>query len=56
MKARKYYENDSVLVYVSDGEWNTCITLENEQQMKRLGQCLTDLARIGGDTVSIGEE
>lgn len=56
MKARKHYENGGVMVYVSEGDWSTCLTFENEQQMKRMGVCLTDLGRIGGMQVSIGEE
>lgn len=53
MKAVKHYENDHVMVYVEEGDWQTCITLDSEQQMRRLGECLTDLFRTGGRQVFI---
>ena len=56
MKVTKHYEQDHVILYVTDGELQTCITLESDRQMKRLGQCLIDLERTGGREVTIGEE
>ncbi len=55
MKAKKHYEQ-GIQVYVSEGDWNACITFRSEQQMHRMGQCLSDLARIGGTEVTIGEQ
>lgn len=56
MKVTKHYEQDHVILYVTDGELQTCITLDSDRQMKRLGQCLIDLERTGGREVTIGEE
>ena len=55
MKVTKHYEQDHVMLYVEDGDIKTCITLDSDRQMRRLGQCLIDLYRIGGRQVSIGE-
>ena len=55
MKVTKHYENDHVMLYVEDGDIKTCITLDSDRQMRRLGQCLVDLYRTGGRQVSIGE-
>lgn len=54
MKVTKHYEDDHVMLYVVDGETETCITLDSERQMKLLGHCLIDLERTGGRQVSIG--
>lgn len=43
------------MLYVEEGDFNTCITLDNEKQMRRLGDCLIDLDRTGGKQVQIGE-
>ena len=56
MKVTKHYEQDHVMLYVEEGDFNTCITLDNEQQMRRLGKCLIDLERTGGKQVQIGEK
>ncbi len=56
MKVTKHYEQDHAILYVTDGELQTCITLESDRQMKRLGQCLIDLERTGGREVMIEEE
>jgi len=56
MKVTKHYEQDHVMLYVEEGDFNTCITLDNEQQMRRLGDCLIDLSRTGGKQVQIGEK
>ena len=53
MKVTKHYEQDHVMLYVEEGDLQTCITLESDRQMRRLGQCLTDLARTDGREVTI---
>lgn len=53
MKVKKHYENDHVMLYVEEGDLNTCITLDNEHQILRLGNCLIDLWRTGGREVII---
>jgi hypothetical protein len=53
MKVTKHYEQDHVMLYVEEGDMNTCITLESELQMRRLGECLIDLYRTGGREVTI---
>jgi hypothetical protein len=55
MKVKKHYEQDHVMLYVEDEGLSTCITLDSEQQMRRLGECLIDLYRTGGREVTIGE-
>lgn len=42
--------------YIVDGEYKTCIQFESETQMRRAGECLIDLARIGGNEVEIKEK
>ena len=56
MKARKHYEGGRVYAYIVDGEYKTCIQFDSEAQMRRAGQCLIDLARIGGNEVEIKEK
>lgn len=53
MKVTKHYENDHVMLYVEEGDLQTCITLESDKQMRRLGQCLIDLDRTDGREVAI---
>jgi hypothetical protein len=53
MKVTKHYEHDHVILYVEEGETKTCITLNSDRQMKRLGECLIDLERTGGHEVEI---
>lgn len=55
MKVTKHYEQDHVVLYITENKFNTCITLDNERQMRRLGECLIDLERTGGKQVQIGE-
>lgn len=55
MKATKHYESGRIFVYVEENGVTDCITLQSEQQMRRLGECLIDLARTGGKTVTIGK-
>lgn len=53
MIVKKHYENDHVILYVEENGWRTCITLDNDRQMRRLGECLIDLERTGSSEVSI---
>jgi hypothetical protein len=53
MKVTKHYECDHVILYVEDGDFNTCITLDSDRQMRKLGQCMIDLWRTGGKTIEI---
>ena len=53
MKVTKHYENDHVMLYVEEDGLQTCITLNNDQQMRRLGQCLIDLDRTEGHTAVV---
>ena len=53
MKVTKHYENDHVMIYVEEGDMKTCITLESDRQMRRLGECLIDLYRTDGKEVTI---
>ena len=53
MKVTKHYEQDHVMLYVEEGDIKTCITLDSDQQMRRLGQCLIDLERTGSREVQI---
>lgn len=55
MKVTKHYENDHVMLYVEEDGVQTCITLESDKQMRRLGQCLIDLYRTDGREVIIGD-
>ena len=57
MKAEKQYVGGKVFVYITDEEgYYVGIRFDNEQQMRRAGQCLIDLARIGGNVVEIKEK
>ena len=53
MKVTKHYEQDHVMIYVEEGDIQTCITLKNDRQMRRLGECLIDLERTGSNEVII---
>ena len=53
MKVTKHYEQDHVMVYVEEGDMRTCITLDSDRQMRRLGECLIDLERTGSSEVQI---
>ena len=53
MKATKHYEHGHVIVYINEDGLQTCLTFDDERQMARAGECLRDLARIGGDSVEI---
>ena len=56
MRVTKHYEHDRVLLYVVEGDTQTCITLESDRQMQRLGECLLDLYRTDGREVEIKPE
>lgn len=53
MKVIKHYAEDHVVLYVTEGDLQTCITLDSDQQMRRLGECLTDLYRTDSREVTI---
>ena len=54
MKVTKHYEQDHVILYVTEGdEVQTTITLTSDRQMRRLGECLIDLERTGSREVTI---
>ena len=53
MKVTKYFVQDHVILYVKEGRMIERIILDNEQQMRRLGECLKDLARTGAKEVQI---
>lgn len=53
MKVTKHLENDHVILYVSEGDTQATIVLDNERQMKRLGECLIDIERTGSKWVEI---
>lgn len=53
MRVTKHYEHDRVMLYVVEGDIQTCITLESDRQMQRLGECLLDLYRTDGREVEI---
>jgi hypothetical protein len=53
MTVMRYYEENHILLYVSEGSMVERIMLDNDQQMRRLGECLKDLARTGAKEVEI---
>jgi hypothetical protein len=55
MKVTRHYENDHVILYIEEGEMKTCITLNNDRQLRRLGECLIDLERTGAREVRIND-
>lgn len=56
MKAvKRYIDNKVVVTVVASPSWAAQLTFPNEQVMKLYGECLCDLARIGGNEVTIGE-
>ena len=56
MRVTKHYEHDRVMLYVVEGDTQTCITLESDRQVRRLGECLLDLYRTDGREVTIEPE
>ncbi len=55
MKVSRHYKDDSVIIHAEEGNMKFCLKFESERQMRRLGECLVDLARSGGNAVEIGE-
>lgn len=53
MKVTKHYEQDHVILYVEEDGMQTCITLDSDKQMRRLGECLIDLERTEARKVEI---
>ena len=53
MTVKKHYESNHIILYIEEGTMKTCITLDSDRQMRRLGECLIDLERTGGREVSI---
>ena len=53
MKVTKHYEQNHVILYVTEGDLQTTITLDSDRQMKRLADCLSDLYRTDGREVTI---
>ena len=43
MKVTRHYENDHVILYIEEGEMKTCITLNNDRQLRRLGSVSSTL-------------
>ena len=56
MRVTKHYEHDRVMLYVVEGDTQTCITLESDRQMQRLGECLLDLYRTDSREIEIKPE
>ena len=57
MRVTKHYEHDHVMLYVEyGGQMRLCITLDSDQEMRRLGECLLDLYRTDGREVTIEPE
>ena len=53
MKVRKSYQKDKVIVCALEGDMLMVMRFDDEQQMRRLGECLKDLARTGAKEVEI---
>jgi hypothetical protein len=53
MKVTRHYENDHVILYIEEGDLYHRIGLENDRQIRRLGECLIDLERTGAREVII---
>lgn len=52
----KGYDAGGICVKISHNTHDQEIRFANEKQMRRAGQCLIDLARIGGNEVEITDE
>ena len=52
----KIYGTEGISVFIRHNEHDQKIQFKNEKQMRRAGQCLIDLARIGGNEVEIKDE
>jgi len=53
MKVKKYYEENLVKVVIEDRGSHQVVLLGCDRDMKRLGECLIDLERTGGNEVEI---
>ncbi len=53
MTVTKHYENDHISLYITEGNTTTCVTLDSDSQIRRLGECLINLYRTDGRTVTI---
>ena len=56
MKATKHYEGGKVYVYLTIDDRTSILSFANETEKRRAGQCLIDLARIGGNSVEIKDK
>ena len=58
MKATKHFEDGKIFVYLTRTSTSSTYVLafDSEDEMRRAGQCLIDLARIGGKTVEIKDK
>lgn len=56
MKATKHYESNRVYVYLTIDKRTSILSFANETEMRRAGECLIDLARIGGNEVEIKDK
>ena len=54
--AAKIYDIDGIIISITCNKYKQEIRFTNEKQMRRAGQCLIDLARIGGNEVEIKDE
>lgn len=52
----KAYDKFGINVQITTPEYSQGIRFTNEKQMRRAGQCLIDLARIGGNEVEIKDK
>ena len=55
MKVTKHYEQGVIILYLIEGDTSDRIVLDNDQQMRRLGECLIDLERTGAREVRIND-
>ena len=53
MKVKKYYEENLLKVVIEHRSSHQVIYLNCDRDMKRLGECLIDLERTGGNEVEI---
>jgi hypothetical protein len=52
----KIYGTEGISVFIRHNEHDQKIQFKSENQMRRAGQCLIDLARIGGNEVEITDD
>ena len=56
MKVEKFHIGNRVYVFISEASAPAALSFASEKEMRRAGQCLIDLARIGGNVVEIKEK